>query len=163
MLAREYSVLGCLLHERCRFRAHDARGLPHDAPLRQKSGHAHENSQEERPAFSAVKKPRPCRACSRRGVLYIDNGGALRADMDCQCDGLRDSARRGYKRDGRALRRLSGNEKKAARHAHGRRGSDVRSAGCFVAVGQYSRLFGQCRCARGSRQECQKKTTRRAI
>lgn len=45
-------------------------------------------------------------------MLYIDNGGALRADMDCQCDGLRDSAGRGYKRDGRALRRLSGDEKK---------------------------------------------------
>ena len=85
MLAREYSVLGCLLHERRRFRAHDARGLPHDAPLRQKSGHAHENSQEERTAFSAVKKPRPCGACSRRGVLYIDNGGAFRADMDAVC------------------------------------------------------------------------------
>lgn len=38
MLAREYSVLGCLLHKRRRFRAHDARGLPHDAPLRQKAG-----------------------------------------------------------------------------------------------------------------------------
>lgn len=30
--------MGCLLHKRRRFRAHDARGLPHDAPLRQKAG-----------------------------------------------------------------------------------------------------------------------------
>lgn len=111
MLAREYSVLGCLLHKRRRFRAHDARGLPHDAPLRQKAGMRMKIVKKSGLPF-CCQKPRPCRACSRRGVLYIDNGGALRADMDGQCDGLRDSAGRGYKRDGRALRRLSGDEKK---------------------------------------------------